>query len=1125
MVFLAGAGFTAALPWVLSLPLAQRQLAAAANRILAPSRVQFRGISLSWTHSTVVSGVVLLDPQGDRILVAPRAVFNWSLSQILFARPPGGTLSIERGDLDIERFADGTVDLHETLKPVIAEYPKTRLVIRIKGGSLRFRDPAFSEPVIADESDLTIDLSVRSQPITWDIHLTRGDRPEGLARLDLAGEFSRAEIDPNGNHDVELALKAVRWPWTLASAAIESRGELSGQIDGQRRRGRTSLAGDATIDNLVAVGSLISTDTLHVDQARARWKIDGDGKGWNVELLDVSSSLGVIRGLGAVPPTPSQGAWIEGSLDLSALARQLPQTLHLRDDLRVERGTARLRADLHSNEKGDNLICNVSGKVTDLVAHQGQKTLTLPDPATLNAKIRKSAGALALERLEIQTPFLTADGQGDLDRGIAVTAALDLGVFRERFRDWIDLGGVVLSGKGKLTASYRPQADSFQARASGELRELRLDGLPMIGKIKSDLVTFVTETKGQAATSGWPADWRDLTLEVASDPSGGSITLLHDPRTGSLALSARAHTEVNFSGRHDFLEAALNAKQEKGGWSADRVSLALSPITPGTRPEAGPLTVRWIGRGHYDPSSGELSVESAPQTPREPLLPGTLIAGDQHVRIAGLKSPGTAQIEAAIKMDLASIGSWLAPAEEAWSGQLDALVRARPDRELWNLGLRVELHDPAQLKRGGSRFGIEGDVSLGVKAHYAPETDRLDVTEIGLKAPYVQLEGAGAIANVAGEPDLDLKGTLGLDWPAIEERLALKVEPGARITGRPRAWRLAGRVPTSPAIDRLGSLRGDIGVQIDSLDLFGMRLSETPIVLRAADGRLSIDPIDARLNGGHLHADPLLVRAKNGSTWLQLGTATRLEGAVINDEVSHRVLSFVAPVLDGATRVQGRVSFELAEAVFPIAGDPEAKAIAEGKVLFDDVRFMPGVLADQLLGVFRLEGKPLVELRDPVSVRITEGKVLQRGLVVPVGKVASIALDGSVDFDKNLDMVARFALTPPGSRMPVLSPLVENARFELPIRGTLANPRIDVDAMKQRWKAFGNSLLQGSMEAGMNGLQKLLQGAPEQPFRRLFPLSRTKAVTPEDRRRLREERRKDRLEKKNARLKPPADPE
>ena len=117
-----------------------------------------------------------------------------------------------------------------------------------------------------------------------------------------------------------------------------------------------------------------------------------------------------------------------------------------------------------SNATGDIHVCNVSGKVTDLVAHQGEKTLTLPEPATLNAKIRKAGETTALERLEIQTAFLTADGQGDLDRGIDVTAAVDLAVFRERFRDWIDLGGVVLAGKGKLDASYRRQGRDVSMR-------------------------------------------------------------------------------------------------------------------------------------------------------------------------------------------------------------------------------------------------------------------------------------------------------------------------------------------------------------------------------------------------------------------------------------------------------------------------------------------------------------------------------------------------------------------------------------------------------------------------------------------------------------------------------------
>ena len=52
---------------------------------------------------------------------------------------------------------------------------------------------------------MTINLGMLDEPIRWDIHLSRTDESR---RLDLAGEFSRAEIDSQGEHDVELALKA-----------------------------------------------------------------------------------------------------------------------------------------------------------------------------------------------------------------------------------------------------------------------------------------------------------------------------------------------------------------------------------------------------------------------------------------------------------------------------------------------------------------------------------------------------------------------------------------------------------------------------------------------------------------------------------------------------------------------------------------------------------------------------------------------------------------------------------------------------------------------------------------------------------------------------------------------------
>ena len=269
-------------------------------------------------------------------------------------------------------------------------------------------------------------------------------------------------------------------------------------------------------------------------------------------------------------------------------------------------------------------------------------------------------------------------------------------------------------------------------------------------------------------------------------------------------------------------------------------------------------------------------------------------------------------------------------------------------------------------------------------------------------------------------------------------------------------------------------------MQIDQVDVFGMRLQQTRVVVRVEEGRVLIDPIDSTLNGGRLHLDPELIVDKQGVRWLHLGRTSSLIDAEINDEVSHRVLSYVAPVLDQATRVQGRISLDLVFANVPLGGE-DAQARIEGDVQFDDVEFMPGPLVDDLIGVFRLERRPLMVLRDPISVRILGRKIYQEGLILPVGNVAVIGIDGWVDFDKNLDLLASFAVVPPKQNIPVLSQILESTQLQVPIKGTLDNPKINGDAIKDRFKNMGDALLETALGIGGGGLGRIFQGGGGRP--------------------------------------------
>ena len=331
--------------------------------------------------------------------------------------------------------------------------------------------------------------------------------------------------------------------------------------------------------------------------------------------------------------------------------------------------------------------------------------------------------------------------------------------------------------------------------------------------------------------------------------------------------------------------------------------------------------------------------------------------------------------------------------------------------------------------------------------------------------------------------------------------------------------------------DRFSGLAGELDIQLDALDVFGLRLSETVVALRSEGGRLRIDPIDARLNQGALHVEPELVGEVGGPLRVKLGPASTLQDAVINDEVSHRVLSYAAPVLDGATRVQGRVSVRGLDAEFLLGEGAGKAARVEGNVLFNDVRFLPGPLAEAVIDLLpRLKeeqeaaGGAMLVLRDPISFRIAERKVYTRGLLVPLARIGTVAMEGSVDFEKRLDLVARFRVNPPRMDRPVLAALLSNAKFELPIKGTLDDPRIDEEALKAQFKSMGSDMLGNSIGAGADVLMRILGGLPRRREARKPPADAPEMAPPppdrparptaEERKELREQRRLDRQEKK-----------
>ena len=405
------------------------------------------------------------------------------------------------------------------------------------------------------------------------------------------------------------------------------------------------------------------------------------------------------------------------------------------------------------------------------------------------------------------------------------------------------------------------------------------------------------------------------------------------------------------------------------------------------------------------------------------------------------------------------------------TGTWSALGNARGDADGVTVAGKLGLDDP-NGKAGGS--GRPADLG-GRRAHYSTverPARPLRVHRLhGLR--HARRLGQARRGDPAGRRAIDLKGMLSPDFAAITAQLSSRIEPGARVDGRPRAFRASGSMVSNGSMGWKG-LDAEAGFDLAGADVYGMKFGPSPVVLRAKGGKLAFDPISTTLNEGHIRLEPELDLDAPGGPVLRLAKNSNIREARINDEVSKRVLAYVAPILDQATRARGLVSVDLDHAEFPIGAGRGRQAKVEGAVVFEDVEFAPGPLANDILTVIGRRDASM-KLDRPVTLTIADGRVNQRGISVPIGDLTRIEMAGWVDFDRNLSITATLPVTPAMlGNNPLLSDIVAGAKVRLPISGTLDRPEIDREAFTVNLQELGKSLLtRGATRGAMELLMRL----------------------------------------------------
>jgi translocation and assembly module TamB len=1039
----------ATLPFLLSTAPVRHRLVKAVNERIQPGRVEIGGLSVSWARGIVLSDVVLLDPSGKRVATAESVAPERGLLGLIASRPAYGVIRVDGATLDVERRADGTIDVMEALGrlaggtgepapgPAGPAGPGMSMDVVVKGMAIKVASPELAEPITAGAFEASATFAP-GRPI--DASIAVADGPHSLEL--------KAVYDPDARHaggdDLRLNLAGNDWPFSLRGAGLTAGGRLVGELELGREAGLWSARGDAILRGFAAEGAGLAGDRLVLESLSVGCDVERTAAGWSIRKLDVRCPIAELSATGVIPADDGVPTVLTGHVDLAAASKLLPRAIPLREGIAIQEGRARIRAELSLKGGVDRL--QVSADVSDLAATDGARSLNLSDPARLSAALVRTGGVIKVETFAVKAAGVDVTAGGDLASGVKLSGSFDLAAIQAQARELMDLGALDLAGEGRLAADYKIESGAFQGRFAAEVAGLRVSGVtadPVVrDKVRVDGVAL-----GPCDPDGLPTGWDAARLGLKA---GDTIAKLTTKPTGEIAIEGSTPITYPAIG----VASGRVAMHRTGQYyTLDEVRLHATPSDP----QASDAALAVIANGQLNLVAGYLVLKPVGAQP----------ATGVGIGPGGFMLSGIRQADAAMKVDAALFGDmarldrtlayWnqspLRGLGGGWTGRLTA-SRLADGRLDFNASINAPEFVHATPR---------GDVALAATGVYSPATDLLELSHGDFTTIHGRVTAAGTIAEASDRRLAAVAGSFEPRWDTIDAIMASSVEPGARIRGAFRPFQLRGPLSGDSASQILRGLEGELAFDVASARAFGMELGTAPVVLRLAGGKAVFDPIATTLNGGTVAINADLLLDDPNALWLRLGRGTTIVDAAINDAVSNDVLSYIAPVLSKASRVGGQVSLTIDDAMIPLTGDGSLRA--DGQLVFKDVVFQPGPFASEIVA---LTGRsvPKMSLQQPLRLQIADGRVRQSGLSIPLADDLQANLQGSVGFDKTVEMRASIPITPEmlGGNEAV-GRYVSGTNVTLPIGGTISHPVIDRGGLRVALKEAARSMMRRGVEA------------------------------------------------------------
>lgn len=921
-------------------------------------------------------------------------------------------------------------------------------------------------------------------------------RAQGFVNLPAAGQPVLASLISRSNveiRDLELAdfleLAAARGTTPHGGGVLNAACRLNASgVD------ELAVEGDASLRNLQLAGGFLGEDRPSLAQLQFSFKGSRRADEWRLATLDLNTAALRFTASGSLDRHAATLA-AKGSLDLPALAAQLPHLLALHQQTVVKQGAVDF--SLQAEGAPTDLRLQADCRTERLeVVHDGRQ-LAWDMPLALSAEAGVVNGAGTLHRLRVHAPFFDATGRGDAD-AFTLGATADLGRMADQL-DKIFAFDFHPRGQAEFAAASR-QDDQGDYRLEMRLavddfalsqgQTVLLPAHPF--SLNAEAVGLPTFFQNgglrslRFAGSGWLGnlEWQGSDLQETSSSA--------EP---DLAESAKAAANCALTGTVDLtrlnaVRSALAASPPSfvlqgrlafdgsGQWHGDRVTLNaltggvdhLMIATPtGTLMQAPRATIaldgsNLLGAGgltvgelkvaenwrdlqelekaffSVDFAKRRLAVRHLRCTTADAVVDAGLVVDDWRLPSSARAVEIQSDSKAALPANLCKAKGWLADEAEL-KGRARATFSSRVRGQEGSSELAVVM-EPFELRMAQKK--IFADPRLQLKVSLASDrqgTGEVKISAFSLQTRPLRLEGTGLIRDNAGDnaaPLLELQGSLAGDYAALASLLPPFVGRETALSGKETGTFLLSaplRVPMDMEQVTLA-----VQAPLDALRIFGLTLRQIPLTAELNRGRMRAQ-IAAPLGDGKLVLQPQWQR-EGQQTVLTLPPASQvLLDAPLQPAMVAGLLAPLHPLFGLLAVPQGTVDLRVETLTLPLTSKGPARPTFKVVLGLGKMRFKP---VGALQAVLEVAGLPSGELRCKERELACEAKN-GRMSCAPVRLLAGdqgIVMRGVTEANGTLDYRVQMPLTEALAQQVQLS-VLGDAKVEAELVGTRSAPLFD----------------------------------------------------------------------------------